>query len=383
MLVSGFRRSGNVIMSLRPLLVRSLVGGAVGGVVAGAALPAASGEIERFGRWIAACDNLRACNAYAFDAHGDPGRSYIRLERGGGADAALRITLVAEAETGVTFTLAFDRPALAGLPAGPLTGEVRGDDGKTRRLSLVEPQAAASALASMRKAETIVITRIDPPGAPPSDPARTEISLAGLDAALRWIDTQQKRVDTVTALVGRGDKPATAVPAAPAPPVVVAARATGPVPHETPADVVAEAGAVCADRRLGAAGEVVRLGENDVVYAFDCELGGAYNAFNALIVATPGRPPRRADFVFPPEYAAAAARLWPIGGEFWPVNASFDAATQTMSTVIWGRGLGDCGFATDWVWDGQAFRLIRSQDMPDCRGVAQDDWPILWRAERK
>jgi hypothetical protein len=58
-------------MSLRPLLTCSLVAGAVAGV----ALPAASADIERFGDWISACDNLRTCNAYGFDADLVSGRS--------------------------------------------------------------------------------------------------------------------------------------------------------------------------------------------------------------------------------------------------------------------------------------------------------------------
>jgi hypothetical protein len=35
------------------------------------------------------------------------------------------------------------------------------------------------------------------------------------------------------------------------------------------------------------------------------------------------------------------------------------------------------------VWDGQAFRMIRSKAMPECDGVAESDWPVLYRAERK
>ena len=66
-------------------------------LLAGAALSvSASAQIKSFRDWVAACDNLRACNAYGFDAELS-GNNYLRLERGGDADAPLRITVVVEA----------------------------------------------------------------------------------------------------------------------------------------------------------------------------------------------------------------------------------------------------------------------------------------------
>src|SRR5262249_40253484 len=189
-------------------------------------------------------------------------------------------------------------------PTGPLSGEATGD-ADYRRVAISEPQAVAPALASLRKAKTLVITRIDPAGAPPSDPAQSEISLSGLAAALLWIDDQQKRVGTVTALIGRGDKPAAAVPSLPALPVVkTAKRATGPGPTKAPAAVLAKARAVC-EEEVGEPDDVVRLGANEVMYSFVCtNLSGAYNYFNALVIEQPGKPVRRADLRFPRGYGA-------------------------------------------------------------------------------
>ena len=362
-------------MPLRPSLSRSLLAGAF--LCAALSAASAAGDIKQFRDWTVGCDNLRACSAYGFDTELS-GNSHIRLERAGAAEAGVRITLVVEAQKSVKFTLAFDELGLGGLPAGPLAGEPNGDDDETRRLVISEPQAAAAAIASMRKAKTIVITRIDPPGAQPSDPATSEISLSGLAAALLWIDDQQKRVGTVTALIGRGDKPATAVPAVPAPPVVVAARrATGQAPKKASTAVIAKARAVCQDKELSEAEDVVRLGANDVMYSFICrELSGAYNFFYALVIESPGRGVRVAEFKWPREYGASET-------DYSPINVGFDASTQTLSTFNKGRGHGDCGSASDWAWDGQAFRLILSKAMPDCHGVQQEDWPIVWRAERK
>jgi hypothetical protein len=358
----------------RSSAVRRLLGAGLT-VCATLSVAPATADIKGFRDWLAACDNLRACSAFGFDAELS-GNSYLRLERGGAADSGLRITIVVDAGKDVTFKLAFDDPGLPGLPAEALAGETTGDD-DSKRLTIAEPQAVATALASLRRAKTLVITRIDPPGGPASDPVRSEISLSGLVAALLWIDDQQKRVGTVTAMIGRGDKPAAAVPAVPALPVMVAAkRATGPTPKKAPAAVIAKARAACEDRSLREADDATRLGADEIMYWFPCaKISGAYNFVSALVIDSPGKPVRVAEFKFPPGHAADAR-------DFSPINAGYDEATQTLSTFNKGRGLGDCGSSNEWVWDGRAFQLILSKAMPECRGVPQDDWPVLYRAER-
>jgi hypothetical protein len=359
----------------RSSTVRRLLGA---GLIVCLALPAAPAcaDIKGFRDWLAACDNLRACSAFGFDTELS-GNNYLRLERGGAADSSLRITIVVDAGKDLKFRLAFDDPGLAGLPGEALVGETSGDD-DSRRLTIAEPQAVTAALASLRKAKTLVITRIDPAGAPPSDPARSEISLAGLAAALLWIDDQQKRVGTVTALIGRGDKPAAAVPAVPALPVVTAAkRAAGATPKKAPAAVIAKARAMCEDKSLREADDATRLGPDEMMYWFQCtKISGAYNFVTALVINSPGKPVRPAEFKFPPGYGADAH-------DYSPINAGYDEETQTLSTFNKGRGLGDCGSAIDWAWDGQVFRMVLSKAMPECRGVPQEDWPALYRAERK
>jgi hypothetical protein len=361
-------------MSRRPSLAQVLLAAPLIWVALSAA--PASAEIKQFRDWVAACDNLRSCSAFGFDA-ALSGSSYIRLERDGAADAALRITIVVEAQKDVKFRLAFDDPQLAGLPSEPVAGETAGDD-DFKRLMIAEPQAVAAMLASLRKAKALVVTRIDPADVPPSDPVKSEISLSGLAAALLWVDDQQRRVGTITALIGHGDKPATAVPAVPALPVVTTAkRAGGAVPKKAPAAVIARARAVCEDKKVGETDDVARLDATTVMYSFVCtNLSGAYNYFNALVIEQPGKPVRLAEFKFPREYGAT-------DHDYSPINAGFDEATQTLSTLNKGRGIGDCGSASEWVWDGQAFRMLRSTAMPECHGIGEPDWPVLYRAERK
>ena len=351
------------------------------GLLARAEPPSApsAGDVNGFRDWMAACDNLRTCSAYGVDAEVF-GNAFIRVARAGSPDAAVRITIGVNADDGVKFTLAFDDPSLPGLPSGALTGTVE-PDVSLRRLVIAEPAAVARLLAAFRKANKLIVTRIDPPGAGPSDPAVTEISLAGFAAAALWIDEQQKRVGTVTALVGRGDKPASAVPPLPAAPVVRSAKlASGPAPKRAPAAVLAMAQKACdADAPFTAPEQASRLSGEQVMYWFRCEdMSGMYNYYYTLVIAAPGRAPRVAKFPFPPESVSQDG----ADGDTI-VNPVLDAKTSMLTTLNKGRGLSDCGGLSEWAWDGAAFRMIASRAMPTCKGIPAEDWPTLFRAVRK
>jgi hypothetical protein len=198
-----------------------------------------------------------------------------------------------------------------------------------------------------------------------------------------WIDEQQKRVGTVTAVIGRGDKPASAVPALPAAPVVTAAKAaTSPKadPKKPPAAVLAKAQKACdTDERFTKAEDATRLDANAVMYWFHCkEMSGAYNLFYALLIAAPGNAVQAAAFKLPRE----------LGGNDSDdvetnINPTWDDASRTLMLLNKGRGMSDCGTTSEWVWDGAAFRMISSKAMPACKGVPTSDWPSQFRAARK
>ena len=349
-------------------------------LLTGAALHSspASAQMKEFRDWLAACDNTRTCTAYGFDT--DPGGyAYVRLTREGGANAPLRIAIAVNVREGSNFKLSFDDPALGGFPAAPTTGEASNDD-DLKRLVISDPKAVETLVASLRKAKKLIVTRIDAPGATASDPATTEISLTGVVAAMLWMDDQQKRIDTVTALVKRGNKPATAVPPPPAPPVVTAVKIPpGPKADKTPSAVIAKARAVCEDKTIDESEDATRLAADQVMYWFPCkDKSGAYNFLYALIIDQRGKPLREVEFKLPREVAATAD-----GGVEMNMNPGFDESTQTMSLFNKGRGIADCGQSSDWAWDGHGFRLIQSKQMPTCKGVAPNDWAVLYRAERK
>jgi hypothetical protein len=336
----------------------------------------ASAEIKEFRDWTAACDNVRHCNAYGVEV-GSGSSAYMRLEREGGAAAPLTITFGVDVQKASQFKLSFDDPAIAGLPSGPQSG-MENDEYDGKRLVISDPAAVEAALAGLRKATALIITRVDPPGTQASDPVTSEISLSGLAAALLWIDDQQKRVGTVTALMAKGVKPTSAI-VPPSMPVVTAAKPSSLTPPKPPAAILAKAQAVCdSTKKFTDAEDTTPLAGNKVMYWFHCEeMSGAYNANFALLLAEPGKPVASVTLKVPRELVVTDDNAVPS------INPSFDAATQTLSTFDKARGIGDCGTSSEWVWDGTAFQLLSYKTMPTCNGIPSDDWPTLYQAQRK
>ena len=198
-----------------------------------------------------------------------------------------------------------------------------------------------------------------------------------------WIDEQQRRLDTVTALVRRGAKPASAVPPPPAPPVV--RRGTpgaAPVGKAFPKAVLAKGRGICgADDPKPEVGEAVSLGPNLVGYWFECrQMSGAYNAWSGLVIAPRDKPEaaRVAQLPYPPGEVANEGME-----KHLLVNAGLDEKTLTLTMFSKSRGPGDCGSAAEWVFDGAVFRLTRYQSMPVCAGLISDEWPVIYRADVK
>ena len=345
---------------------------------------ASAAEQKDFRDWNVSCDNLRDCNAYGLDASLS-GATYLRIERGGAPFAPAKITLALDANDGVTFTLKFNDSSLPGLPENAISG-TKSEEDERRRVVLTDTASAETLIGSIRRAEKIIITRQDPPDAKEkSDPLVSEISMTGAVAALLWVDEQQKRLDTVTALIRKGDKPASAVPPQPKPTVIVAPKpATGKPPSKAAPELIKKGRALCGEEDEGSKlTETWPLGNNRFLYAFSCpDSSGAYNYHYGFLVATGGNPAT----------ARAVKFEWPIkvgsietdpGYEVIAVNPTFDAKTMTISTSGKGRAMGDCGTTEDWVWDGKTFRLALLKMMGQCRAVPLLDWPTLYRAERR
>lgn len=324
----------------------------------------AHAEVKKFRDWIAACDNTRRCSAYALNESTTP--PYLRIERGAEADAPVKVALVVEGKIEKPLRVEFDDPTIAGLPAAPLSGKYLADIDKTE----FAISADAAFFDALRKATALKpIDGFDP------------ISLSGAVASLLWIDEQQKRLDTVTALVRRGAKPASAVPAPPALPVVRRGTpGTAPASKTFPRAVLAKGRTICgADDPKPEQGEAVALGGNTIGYWFECrQMSGAYNAWSGLVIAPRDRPEaaRVAQLPYPPGEVANEGME-----KHLLVNAGFDEKTLTLTMFSKSRGPADCGSSAEWVFDGKDFRLTRYQAMPVCAGLVPDEWPVIYRAE--
>src|SRR5262244_90670 len=88
------------ILGFSRLLLLPVACAAAGGTCASAA------ESKDFRDWHAACDNLRNCSAYGFQAD-DPAYAYVRVERSGAPTASATITVVADVNEKTAVSLAF------------------------------------------------------------------------------------------------------------------------------------------------------------------------------------------------------------------------------------------------------------------------------------
>ena len=76
-----------------------------------ASAPSAHASFKDFRDWLAACDNLRNCSAFAVNSEADDAGAYLRVDRGGAADAPVIVTLSVELRNAKAYTVAFDDSA--------------------------------------------------------------------------------------------------------------------------------------------------------------------------------------------------------------------------------------------------------------------------------
>ena len=339
--------------------------------------PALAEETKSFSDWSVGCDNVRSCTALGLSAAESSDPIFLRLVRDGSADAAPHWSIgwsLDDLPQGTKIKLTFDDAALPGLPSEPQA--CRAD--KQPLVYEVPASDAATFLASLRKAGSLKAELVLPAGKvlPDSQARAAAVSLKGAVAALIWVDDRQKRVGTVTALVKTGDKASSAVPAPPPEPVVhaVPSPAEGKLPGKAPA-LVAKAlkAAGCDDGLSGDAAtpDVARLSASTVLWGAACQLA-AYNATKLYFAIEDGAA-KPLTFQVPKGEGQDPSNML--------INPSFDSKSMTMTAFAKDRGVGDCGSLGTWVWDGDKFALTEFSAMHECRGVAPDGWPVLYRAK--
>lgn len=308
-------------------------------------------EIKTFRDWSVACDNGKTCEAVSL-APGEGNLQAIGMivRRAAGRDGAVSVSLRATgAQTGAVELLA-DGQRIA--------GSTLDENG----VALFDSNASAKLASALATARSLTVRGAG---------AETEaISPAGAAAALRYMDAEQDRANTSTALVAKGNQPFSAT--APALPAIIAAPIARGAAAKPSAALIAEMRRTsqCAADEFGpVTQEAFKLSDRDTLVLISCG-SGAYNATAAPFIVADGEA-RPAPF-------DEGFSFGESGSEVRLVNSDWDAATARLSSSARGRGLGDCGDGRAWVWDGQRFRLVMAESQGDCRGAVK--WLRTWTA---
>jgi hypothetical protein len=337
---------------------------------AGTALGAEAAKLpdpRTFRDWMAACDNIKGCAALSLPPESADPVAYLRFERPAGPYSVAQLVLRLRGAWKTppkALQLKLDGASFpAGGKAFPVTVE---DDLATLSFS---SEDTAALVEGARKATKLGV------GAPG---IKAEVSLAGSVAALLWIDEQQGRLGTPSALIRKGN--GTAVPPEPELPLVVAAPAPPILDMKLGkvqaallrADLKKRKPDACEDDAADG-DEAWAFGGKRVLVSLACSRG-AYNVSSSFFLMPENEPAKAKPVRFPDGDGDDGNEL---------TNATFDPRTGHLSFFAKGRGIGDCGVAGGYAWTGEGFARTDLSMMGECRGIGSEDWLTLYRSRGK
>lgn len=318
-----------------------------------------SSESKTFRDWIAVCDNINNCAAFG-PAEGSGGFVMVKLAAGPAARPAVYLASWNLGDGSGPFSATIDGQVY--------NGRNEGANAENPYLKIDNPSDQL-----LRGISQGTDMRIH------AGSQSTSVSLSGAAAAFLWIDERQGRLGTTTALIRRGDRPASAVPAAPAAPRLQVAAAVPqnnlPQAASLPRALTNMESVKACQSEFVSGGTsddntVSRLGPDQLMWQIPCG-SGAYNFSQAyFITRNDGSSPRQISF--------------PSSGQPQDIltNSRYDPATRTMSAFGKGRGIGDCGVMGEWVWTGENFTMKDEIAMTECLGIPWDIWPSTWKTAR-
>lgn len=345
-----------------------------------ASMPAAvAGEtvsaVRQFGDWSGACDNAKECTAV------NVSEAFARAQEGSEADLASPKIWVRRRAGGSERPRVFIDLSVWGetrsVGALALRFLDKNDDGtgpayrlkqiETGRYELARQDMAAFFTAA--RASTKVGTFLA--NGEPHGIATTK----GMRAALIFMDDAQGRAGTVTANDAKGPAPAARVPAEPVRPNVRVVRAAGQIEglSKPNLQMIQRYASRCGPPgpNADAAVKMVRLADGHALHSFSCG-GGGPNVMTVWAIAN-GKG----------EFLDVKLPRPDLGrGTEEPVlpNSSFDSTSGQLTAVYRARKFADCGWQRRWAWDGRAFAMIDSVEMPACIGVQLNQWLQTYRA---
>jgi hypothetical protein len=347
-----------------------------------AAARAAQPETTKvFGNWTASCNNLGACAVMGAAADGE-GLVYLRLSREAGAGAAPGIKLVFGVPDGAEKKGPFDQFRLTALTGkgkaalAPVPAKAAADDASYISATLA-PDAALALIDAVRNADRLEAA---------IGPEKSTIDLKGFSAALRFVDDRQGRAGGPTALIAKGMTPPGNVPP-PTPAPAVTPAPAGSVeevakPAITPALLAAPAAGCDADT-LAVHDDLKAwsVAPDRVLVSVPCQ-SGAYN-FTGVLYFTNAKGEPLGPVPLPRPAGQDPAGQDADTPKNAVVNGDFDPKTMVLSEFAKGRGIGDCGSSTQWVWTGKDFALLSANAIDACPGGFPQDWPNLYTAVKR
>ncbi|XAH21747.1 DUF1176 domain-containing protein [Xylophilus sp. GW821-FHT01B05] len=331
---------------------------------------------REFRDWIVACDNLRRCEARLAPASGDEVELRLALARSAGPGGAVEIYLAGEKPLPAA-AVRLDQRLLdsADQPAG--AGSIWMADGEGG-YRLIEDAAALRLARSLLLAQAFSVDTA-------TTPQPQQLSLDGLAAAALFMDDVQGRVGNVSALVKPGRAPATQVPAEGVLPVLRAAPEPAPLADADKfVRTVRERQSALLAKRCDAPGaepaidEAQPLTADDALVLLQC-WRGPYQS-SALVLRVPRNAPERARPLLLPAVPGGLPGQPDDKDAGVLTEPVYDPATATLSSFAKGRGIGDCGVALGWVFDGKAFQAASRDEQRRCAG-SPGDWPTLYRSQ--
>jgi hypothetical protein len=333
-------------------------------------------DVKTFRDWSVTCNNVKSCVAYSVSLNSEGGivtrprglsenvtQGWIVIERTAGPASLPVISLsLPDLENegrqvnGTVRLVTADGRIVPGAQFGVTVGQ-RG------ALVIASAQTPAFLRFARRGTHAIFIN-----GA--TRRADFFVSLSGLVASGRSMDATQGRTNTMSATIDVGSVPNARVPTAPALPIVTAIAFRARTGGATVPVVMRARASDCDDaERFDRGGTNIKsydLGAGRVLWAVPCG-AGAYNTWDRFYIQTNRNQLSQSIFAGAPRSEDDDANSL--------VNASVDPAKGIIVSYSKGRGLGDCGTAETWAWNGQGFVIASRSEMIPCGGILADFWP--------
>ena len=308
--------------------------------------------------WLVVCDNTRHCTAISAEEDQENAPLSLRIDRDAGPERVAQVSIAIFGE--VT-----DKPLLDGKPLKSTLEKGTGDN--ANRWMANGPQALAL-IDELRNGSSLSMNNQGEEGS---------TSLDGFSASLLLVDSVQERVGTQGALLKRGSKPDSSVPAAPLAPQLAPfnkAKALSEAEQKRIGDAVLKAtrddwdADHDADENPGVS--VAALNDSTVLVIIQTSCA-AYNCNYALYQTSPTNP-EQAELLdvdeFPGEDMADELTGY----------VAYSPDTGVLTSYDKGRGIGDCGASQSWRYDGKGFRPRSFAMMSSCAGNPPP-WPVMWR----